>query len=64
MSHPTINEPSPDVHSLRLAVSLIKEAIEIMNGLRGNDIFETVVTGDDLVELGVITKQDWEILKG
>lgn len=61
--YPGIPEPTTDAESLRQAVSLMREALELMQGLRGaNDGRYRMVTYGELEELGLIDAQTRAIM--
>jgi hypothetical protein len=51
-----IPEPSPEVHSLYQTVAALKEVVETLTRQRGY-ISESAVTVEDLIELGIITRE-------
>jgi hypothetical protein len=54
----TIPQPHENLASLHTVALATKEAIEVMQGLRG-DHLDRAVTWRDLVRLGVVTKPDF-----
>lgn len=60
---PQIPEPTDDPRSLRLAVSLMREAVNAMLG-RSRDSYDASPTAQQLIDLGVFTKEDWDALNG
>ncbi len=52
---PAIPEPNNSSESMRNTLMVIKEAVEVMAGQRGSSPF---VTWEDLVRLGLTTRQD------
>lgn len=54
---PAIPEPYADVGSLQKALQAAKEAVEVLQGVRGDGRY-SAVSWDDLVGLGLIQEQD------
>ena len=61
--YPGILEPTTDAESLRQALSLIKEGLEMMQGIRGDPLFR-VPTYDEMLEFGIITQEDFNTIVG
>lgn len=54
----TIPQPHENIQSLHVTALTSKEAIETLQGLRG-DVLDRAVTWRDLVRLGVVTPPDF-----
>lgn len=59
MTTQQIPEPSDDPRSLRLAVSIMRQVVNTIVGFKGNP-YSASPTAQQLIDLGVISKEDWD----